>query len=483
MSASSSSLEMDSREQYTGEVGLRGNMNVLEVMFTVLAYNGPAVVFMGFIPVAILMGNGLGTPAMFLAAGLLVLLIASGLMKVSSTLQRPGGFYSFITAGLGKEAGLAAGFGSIVTYFAALVSVYALGGIALNDMITELFNGPGIPWPVGGLIMLAAVTLLGHFNIAFSAKALVIFLGLEVLLIATYCVSVFARGGANGIGFESLEPANLFSGSLAVGGLFAIGLFGGFEATVIFRDEVKNPERTIPRATYGVVAVIAVMYALTAFAFINAYGGQVVMDVVTNNLENASGVSVREYVGDLAYYAAIALLFTSTFALALASHNILARYVFNLAADRVLPSKFGVSHPRHVSPHRASLLVSIAALIVLLILIVAQIPEHGLYGYIVGIYSYGMLFMMAFVSLAIAVFLLRKLRGRTFHAITMFGAFLVMAITLVFASFNFDLLSGMTGALGVTVLVLIWLFILSGAVIAARLKHTKPEVYAKIGRQ
>lgn len=160
-----------------GSARLSGNMNVLEVMFTVIAYNGPAVVFMGFIPVAILLGNGLGTPATFLAVGLLILLIASGLMKVSSSLKRPGGFYAFITAGLGRKVGLSAGFGAIVTYFAALLSVYALSGIALNDIVSGLFGGPELAWPVGALAVLIAVTTLGHFNINFSRKRLWSFWG------------------------------------------------------------------------------------------------------------------------------------------------------------------------------------------------------------------------------------------------------------------------------------------------------------------
>jgi amino acid transporter len=483
MSASSAPAEAIPTTERRDKTTLGGSMNVLEVMFTVIAYNGPAVVFMGFIPVAILAGNGLGTPATFLAVGLLILLIASGLMKVSSTLKRPGGFYAFITAGLGRKAGLSAGFGAIVTYFAALLSVYALSGIALNDIISGLFGGPEIPWPAGALFVLVAVTVLGHFNINFSAKALVVFLGLEMLLIAVYVVAVLAQGGANGIGFESFEPANIFSGSLAVAGLFAVGLFGGFEATVIFREEVRDPERTIPRATYGVVATIAIMYALAAFALINAYGADVIMDVLTDSVVDASGASVREYVGDVAYFAAVLLLFTSAFALALAAHNILSRYLFNLAADGILPRKLGMSHERHISPHRASLAVSTASLMMLLVLMLAQVPADGLYGYIAGIYSYGMLVMMTFVSLAIAVFLIRQVPGRTLHGIAMLFATGVMGAVLVFASFNFDLLSGMTGALGVTVLALIWLFILSGGFLAARLKRVRPEVYAKIGRQ
>jgi amino acid transporter len=361
--------------------------------------------------------------------------------------------------------------------------VYALSGIALNNIVSGLLGGPEIAWPIGALAALVAVTVLGHFNINFSAKALVVFLGLEMLLIAVYVIAVLSKGGASGISFDSFQPANMFSGSPAIAGLFAVGLFGGFEATVIFREEVRNPERTIPRATYGVVVTISVMYALTAFALINAYGADVVMDVLTNNVAEASGTSVRDYVGDVAYYAAVLLLFTSAFALSLSAHNILARYLFNLAADGILPRKLGMSHKRHVSPHRASLVVSVASFVVLLILLLAGVAGTGLYGYIAGIYSYGMLIMMTLVSLAIAVFLLRKVQGRVVHAVAMFFAAAVMALILVFASFNFDLLSGMTGVLGTTVLVLIWVFIISGVLVAAWLKRTRPEVYAKIGRQ
>jgi len=481
MSQKASNVDSSTRAAEPG--ALRGHMGVLDVMFTVLAYNGPAVVFMGFIPVAILLGNGVGTPALMLVVGLFILLIASGLMKMSSTLKRPGGFYAFISAGLGKRMGLAAGFGALITYFAALISVYALAGIALSDILTIVFNGSELPWPVGAMLVLVAVTVLGHFNINFSAKALLVALSLEMVLILVYIFAVLIQGGADGIQFDSFTPSAFFSGSLAIGALFAVGLFGGFEATVIFRDEVRNPERTIPRATYGVVATIAVTYSLAAWAFINAYGADVVMEVLSTDLVSASGDSVREYVGDFAYVAAIILLFTSSFALALAAHNILTRYVFNLAVDGILPRKLGMSHEKHVSPHRASLVVSAVALIVLVVLIFTQVPKSGLYAYAAGIYSYGMLFMMTLVSLAIAVFLWRKVPGRKGHAVAIAFAFVVMGLILVFASLNFDLLSGMTGALGVTVLALIWLFILSGVVIASRLKRSRPDVYARIGRE
>ena len=44
--------------------------------------------------------------------------------------------------------------------------------------------------------------------------------------------------------------------NIPFGMLFAVSFFMGFEATALFRDECKNPDVTIPRATYGSIIFI-----------------------------------------------------------------------------------------------------------------------------------------------------------------------------------------------------------------------------------
>lgn len=464
---------------------LRGRMGVLEVIFTVWAYNGPMFVFIGFLPACVLLGNGVGTPVAFLAGGLVVSLLAVGLLKMNSRLDKPGGFYAMITAGLGKPIGLAAGFTALTTYFLALIAAYALGGIALATVITEVFNGPDISWQVFAFVMLAVGSFFGYFNINLSAKFLTYFLAAELLLIVTYDIAVLAQGGASGIGFDSFTGEHIFSGSLPIAFLFAIGLFGGFEATVIFRDEVRNPKRTIPLATYGVIGCMVVLYSITAWCFINAYGAAVIMDVVTNDLTGASSASVKEYVGGFAYDIATIMLFTSALALVLAAHNITSRYLFNLGADGIFPSKLGEAHPKHVSPHRASIVVSVATLGVLVFFVRTDADPGTLYARLAGLFSYALVMLLVIVALAIAVFLVRdRANGQATAAVcAALIALVALSLTFVLATKNFTLLTGATGAgkavllgiiLGVTVLGLMWALVL---------KNKRPDVYARIGRQ
>ena len=59
--------------------------------------------------------------------------------------------------------------------------------------------------------------------------------------------------------------------------LFAILSFIGFEATAVFRDEAKDPDRTIPRATYIALGSIGAFYAVSSWLLISANGESTVV--------------------------------------------------------------------------------------------------------------------------------------------------------------------------------------------------------------
>jgi amino acid transporter len=463
---------------------LQGHIGFFNLVFTVIAYNAPMVVFLGFIPVTILLGTGIGTPTMYLFCGVIALLFAIGLVAMGLRLPKPGGYYTFVSAGLGKPPGLGTGFAAMACYYAANLSTYALGGVAAHTLVVAV-GGPNILWWVYSLVLLVGTSVLGYLNIAFSARALTIFLALELLLLLVYNIAVISKGGAGGFGLDSFEPANVFSGSLAIGFILGIGLYGGFEATVIFRDEVKRPARTIPRATYAVVATLAVTYAGTAYVFINAYGADTVMAVVANNVVGASTDSVREYVGDTAFFAVDLLLITSALANLIASHNIIARYIFNLGVDGVLSRRLGQVHRRHGSPHRGSVIVSVASLTGLVVLATLQLDGDTAYARIAGVYAYCFVILLAIAALAIAIFLFRDRSAKkaTVQAVCTSIAFVFFAIALVLCTLNFDLLAGTTGVATVAMVSIIWGLVAAGVVLALIYRSRRPDVYAHIGRE
>lgn len=463
---------------------LSGNINVFHLVFTVVAYNAPMFVFLGFLPVAILLGNGVGTPVTFLVCGAVVAMLAKGFITMGLTMQQPGGFYSFISAGLGKVAGLGAGFAAMICYFVGGFGGYLLGGDALTTVVSGVFGGPDVKWWVGSGLMFVAVVVLGHFNIGLSARVLAYFLVVELIFMVIYVGAVVVQGGADGLGLDSFQPDNIFSGSIGIALMFGIGIFGGFEATVIFREEVRSPERTIPVATYSVVALLAVLYAVVAWAFINAEGAKAVMAVLNNDGLGAATGSVQEFEGSFASDVATILLFTSSFALALAAHNITSRYVFNLSADRILPHQLSEVHHRYASPHRSSLLVGILSGAGLLYLLVASIAPLDAYAPVAGLYSYTLVLLLVLVAAAVLVYLSRgKVEGGTTLTKAMTAVSLVVLVIVLFlATKNFDLLAA-TSSKGTTILLLIvYGLVAAGVVWGLRLRSSRPDVYARIGR-
>ncbi len=119
---------------------------------------------------------------------------------------------------------------------------------------------------------MALVGVLGYRHIDLSSKVLGVLLVGEVGIVLVLVAAIVFRGGADGLSLAPFEPTQIASGSPGVGLMFAIAAFIGFEATAIFRDEAKDPERTIPRATYTAVIGIGVFYTLASWGLVMAWG-------------------------------------------------------------------------------------------------------------------------------------------------------------------------------------------------------------------
>lgn len=75
----------------------------------------------------------------------------------------------------------------------------------------------------------------------------------------------WSRGGADGLSLEPLNPAHApLAAILQVAIMWAALVFVGFEATAVYRREAKNPDKTVPRATYGAVFLLGILYVFTS---------------------------------------------------------------------------------------------------------------------------------------------------------------------------------------------------------------------------
>src|SRR6185369_4969518 len=211
-----------------------------------------------------------------------------------------------------------------------------------------------LPWWVWALIGLVIVWILGSRSIHVGSQFLIALLAAETGILVLLAVAVLVKGGANGLSLTSFTPAHTFTPELGAVLTFAFAAFMGFESTALYREEAKQPDRTIPRATYIAVAFLGLFYAFMVWIVVEAYGPDNAQNAALENPAEMYFAAMEQYVGGWAKSLMEVLILTSIIASLLAFHNAITRYAFALAQEGILPARFGILHPKHLSPHRAS---------------------------------------------------------------------------------------------------------------------------------
>jgi amino acid transporter len=480
----STATTSDPSPQSTGENGrLVGTMGTVSLILTVLAMSAPLGAVAGALPLVISPGNGIGAPGVYAVIGGILLLFAVGFTTMARVFPRTGAFYAYITGGLGREAGLAGGFIALLGYLTMLLGMYAFFGVACGPLVQSFFPGVDLPWWVYGAGLWVVVAIFGHFNIDLSAKVLSFLMALEVIAVMILNVPVLATGGPQGYQFESFTPSGFTSGSIGLGILFASATYLGFESTAIYRSEVKDPKRTVPRATYLAIILISLFYLLSSWALVTFYGVDHVVDVATTDGVTMFSTALGHYAGSVVTEITRVLIVTSMFAATLAPQNALARYVCALGRDGVLPRRLGKAHPKHGSPAIASATVAAVGLVL-------SLPFLGMdgvtwYSWMFGIMAYSILIVMAITSLAVIVYFRRTPHEESTWSTVIAPAlgFLGLLTLIVITSFYFPLLVGGSMALGIFFQLLVVVAAVLGYVLAAIWKRRKPQVYNAIGGQ
>ncbi|MHC5797509.1 APC family permease [Lacisediminihabitans sp. FW035] len=434
---------------------LTGRLGVGSIVFMVIAAAAPLTVIGGNVPLAIGVGNGVGAPVGFALAAVVLLLFSIGFVTMTPHVKEAGAFFSYVTAGLGSRLGLGTAFVALVAYTAIQVGVYGYMGWAANDLVVY-FGGPVLPWWLYSFATMGIVALLGFRHIELSAKILGVALVLEISIVLVMDAVIFARGGDGGIVGATFAPEHVFTGSIGVAVLFALTGFIGFEATAVFRDEARDPERTIPRATYLAVIIIGVFYALSCWAIIIGVGADHAVPLAQKTLAGEGNLmldTAQRYLGFVARDIMQALLISSLFACVLSFHNVIARYQFTLANKGVLPARLGLSNPKHSAPSASSLVQTVTAAVVLLVLVLVGLdPLVGVFGSMAGVATVGMVLLMLVTSIAVLVFFVRRpsLVRNTFTArIAPVLAVLGLLASLWLVLSNFTLVTG--GSVGVSI--------------------------------
>lgn len=470
----------------TERTGLRGNLGTWSLILTVIAYNGPIIILAGVVPAVVGFGNGLAAPTTFLSLGLLVACLAVGVNVMATRLTHAGAFYTYITAGLGRPPGLAAGAAAVIAYVTMGSASMALFGFAFRDLLSTVFGlDVNLSWQFWAVSALILITVLSLFNIELSAKVVGVLSLTEIILALIWNARVFFDGGPEGRSVPGVF-SDYFSGSLPTALVLSIICVAGFEALQVFRGETKDPARTVPRATYACVAIFTILYSVSTYLYIVAIGPSKAVEAGASDPTGSFIGSVGTYVSSTAADIATVLLTTSTFAAVLAMQTIVSRYFFSLGRDEVLPRKLGQANAKHGSPMNAALVSGIAMMLVLALPALGLINADHAFATLLGIGAYCLVLLYFATSVSVVVFFARrpeieesKLKTVVAPSISAVGVGLI----LYYSTVQMKDVIGQSQTVATWTLVAIYGLLAAAAALSLWFRRNRPTTYEKIGNQ
>jgi amino acid transporter len=489
----------DSSPQPDGLAG--GALGLTSVLFCIVTGAAPLAAMLFNVPVATL-GGGYASPAAFAIATVALTIFSVGYIAMCRRVTSAGGFYTFVTRGLGRVLGLGSGLLIALCYMVFTAAVTGTMGYFASTTVASL-TGLDLPAWVYMIVGLALMTAFALFHIELTAKVLGVALVAEILVLTVLAVGVFASGGAEGFSLAPLNPLAIFDNPAAVqvfgAGASGIALFAafwswvGFEMAPNYAEETRDPHKIARTATYGSVIGLGVLYVIISYVYVTGWGLTGAVEAVraqyAGEIASAFYPLTDRYVGTWATVLMEILIVTGSFACAMAFYNTSARYLFALGREGVLPAALARTSHRH-SPVAASVTVTVLVGLYCLAFVLydpsneGALLKLGTWSPLLGVL--GILGVQALVSIAIIRYFLTTARDGFRWWSTLVApilGFAAMAGACVLLVVNRYDLAGAGDAAFITLLPWVVLAVFAaGLVLGLVLRSRYPDRYARIGQ-
>ncbi|GAA1005793.1 amino acid permease [Acrocarpospora pleiomorpha] len=460
-------------------------LGVPSVVFFVVSAAAPLMVVAGSVPTAYTVTGVIGVPLAFLLLGGIFALFAVGYVTMARHVVNAGAFYAYAAQGLGRTAGVATAWVALLAYNALQLGLYGIIGLAAEPLLVDWFGGSPAWWVIA-LVTWALTGLLGVLRVDVNGKILSVLLISEIAVVLVFDIGNLLNAAPGGVSFEGFSPGALIVPGVGAALATVVAGFAGIESSVVFAEESKDRNRTVPLATYAGIAIIAVLYAFSAWALTVPTGVDGIVAASTEQGTELIFNQAATHLGSPIATLGSVLFVTSSIACMIAFHNTTARYIFALGRENVLPSVFGRTSARTSAPVAGSLLQTALGLIVIAIYAVLGLDPLTKLFFTFGAFGgLGLLTLLTVTSIAVIAFFARRpaeettWRTKIAPALAAMALCTIIGLTLV----NFDTVLGVAPdepirwvLPGIFVVAIIF-----GVVWARVLKATKPDVYANIG--
>ena len=469
------------RKASTALIRDRRTLTTKRIVFLVIAAAAPLAAMIGNVPLALVYGNGYGLPTAYLLASIVLICFSVGYAAMSSRVINTGAFYTYISRALGKEVGVGAAYLALASYTAMSCGLAGGFGYFMHELIKSA-AAIEIPWYLLSAAGVAIVAYMGYRSVDLSAKVLGVLMIAEFAVLIVFEVLVLIKQGGSAFPTQSFTFKAATSGPFGISALIAFTSFIGFESAALYGEETKNPEKSIPRATYIAVISVGIFYVLTTWMIIGATG----LDKLSSQAKHDGGVFVlnllNQYGGEILFDIGAVLLCTSVLAGYSAMHNASSRYLFALGRENIAPSTFGEYHKDFFSPHIASLAITAVSSFAVIIFATFNADPYKVFAAsLIAVGTLGIVALQAFASLSVVVFFWNRRDRKIWQGtIAPLIGFIGLTAAFILAALHYNTLTGSDSQLINLVPFLLLFVAIAGIINGIRIRKNKPVVYAKL---
>jgi basic amino acid/polyamine antiporter, APA family len=209
--------------------------------------------------------SGFSILLLWTTGGVVALCGAFSYSELGAMFPRSSGEYNFLSRAFHPSLGFLAGWVSATVGFAAPVALAAMAfgeyGKSLLPDASPLALAIAVVWLVS-LVQLTGVKHSSTFQLISTI--------LKVVLILAFLATGFAIGTSQPISFaaSSSDFAHVTSGSFAIGLVFVMYSFSGWNAATYIIGEMRLPQRNLPRALLAGTLIVLMLYVALNAVFL-----------------------------------------------------------------------------------------------------------------------------------------------------------------------------------------------------------------------
>lgn len=277
-----------------------------------------------------------GTPVAFLFAGIVALLTSYSYVNLSKHFPNHGGTVKFINQGFGKSVFSGAVNNLLWISYVVMLSLYASAFGSYAPNLWSITHHESFDFHLYASAIILIATGINYYSLAVVGKiesyAVIIKLVILLGFIGIGFYGLPSSAHLHQLDFEHWEsPLTLFASGMVI-----FVAYEGFELIANAAPDIVNPEKNIPRAYYGSVIFVILLYVLIAIVTV----GSLSFTEINGAEDYVLAEAAKPMLGELGFTIITIAALISTFSAINASIYGGSQVDYDIAKDGELPRYF-----------------------------------------------------------------------------------------------------------------------------------------------